>query len=372
MRTVLFIIQKEFIQVFRNKTMLPIIFIVPIVQLLILVHAATFEIKRIDLFVVDYDLTTTSRGLLSKFEGSPFFNTLKFSFSIKEAEKAMEKDEVDMIIVIPHGFEHELISEKKSELQLLINAINGAAAGLTNAYATAIIGDYNKQIIPKWINIPADFKIPEINVLSSFWYNPDLNYKIYMLPGILVILVTIMGAFLTALNIVREKEMGTIEQLNVTPIKKYQLLTGKLVPFWCIAIFDLTLGLVAGRLMFDFPIVGSVGLLFGFASVYLLLAMGIGLLISTFAETQQQVMFIIFFFMLTFVLMSGIFTPEESMPLVAQKVNILNPFAYFMRAIRMITLKGSGFKDIFPEMRSLFIYAVIVLSIATYRYRKVA
>ena len=372
MRTILYIIQKEFTQVFRNKTMLPIIFIVPIVQLLVLVHAATFEIKRIDLYIVDQDLSNTSRGLISKFDGSLFFKIKKTSFSITDAETNMEKDNVDMIVLIPHGFERDLISEKKAEIQLLINAINGAAAGLTNAYSTAIIADFNKLIIPKWINIPAGMKMPEIKVSSSFWYNPELNYKIYMLPGILVILVTIMGAFLTALNIVREKEMGTIEQLNVTPIKKYQLIIGKLIPFWCIAIFDLALGLAVGRLLFDLPVVGSVALLFGFASVYLLVAMGIGLFISTLAETQQQVMFIIFFFLVTFVLMSGIFTPEESMPLIAQKVNIINPFAYFMRAIRMITLKGSGFKDIFPEMRSLFIYAVIVLSLSVYRYRKVA
>ena len=371
MRTILFIIQKEFIQVFRNKTMLPIIFFVPIVQLLVLVHAATFEIKHVNVFVIDNDLSSTSRGLLNKFEGSPFFYIIKSSFSQKEAETAMEKDETDMTIIIPNDFEHKLISEKKSEVQLLVNAINGASAALTNAYATAIIADYNKQVIPKWINIHAGIKRSEIKVSSSFWYNPELNYKIYMLPGILVILVTIIGAFLTSLNIIREKEMGTIEQLNVTPIRKYQLIIGKLVPFWCIAIFDLALGLIAGRIMFNFPIVGSVTLLFGFASIYLLVALGIGLLISTFAETQQQVMFIIFFFMLTFVLMSGIFTPEESMPLIAQKVNIINPFAYFMRAIRMITLKGSGFRDVLPEIRSLIVYAVIVLSLATYRYRKV-
>lgn len=372
MRTILYIIQKEFIQVFRNKTMLPIIFVVPIVQLLILVHAATFEIKRINLFVIDNDLSSTSRGLVAKFGGSPFYRTVNSSFSVKEAEDAMDKAKTDMIIVIPNKFEHKLISENKANVQLLINAINGSSAGLINAYSSAIIADYNRQIIPNWINIPAGFKMPSINILSSFWYNTDLNYKFYMLPGILVILVTIMGAFLTALNIIREKEMGTIEQLNVTPIRKYQLIVGKLVPFWCIAIFDLALGLIAGRLMFNFPIVGSVGLLFGFASVYLLVAMGIGLFISTLAETQQQVMFIIFFFLVTFVLMSGIFTPEDSMPYVAQKINIINPFAYFMRAIRMITLKGSGFFDVLPDMISLFIYGIVMLSLSIYRYRKVA
>ena len=193
-----------------------------------------------------------------------------------------------------------------------------------------------------------------------------------MLPGILVILVTLIGAFLTALNIVREKEMGTIEQINVTPIKKYQLIIGKLVPFWCIALFDLAFGLVVGKILFHVPIIGSVFLIFGFASVYLLVALGLGLFISSLAQTQQQVMFIIYFFLLTFILMSGIFTPLESMPDLAKKINIINPFAYFMRAMRMIMLKGSTFFDVLKDLASLAIYAVVILSLALWRYRKVA
>lgn len=352
--------------------MLPIIFVVPTIQLLVLVHAATFEIKNVNISIVDKDLSTSSRGLTSKFEGSPFFYTKHASFSLQDAEKVLIESEVDAIIHIPNGFEKKLIREENVKVQLLINAINGAAAGITNAYASSIIADYNRQIIPEWKNMPPGFKMPSIDITSAFWYNKDLNYKIFMLPGILVILVTIIGAFLTALNIVREKELGTIEQINVTPIKKHQLIIGKLVPFWCIAIFELAFGLVIGKLLFQVSIVGSITLLFGFAAVYLIVATGIGLFISTLANNQQQVMFIIFFFMLTFIMMSGIFTPVESMPQIAQKVNIINPFAYFMRAIRMIMLKGSGIMDVLPELYSLTIYAIVILSLAVWRYRKVA
>lgn len=370
MRTILYIIQKEFIQIFRDKTMLPVIFILPIIQLIVLVYAATLEMKHIDMIVVDNDLSTVSRKLVSKFEGSPFFYVNSATFNIKEAEHQMTADKADIILNIPAGFEKDLIKENKSTLQLQINAINATSAGLTNAYANYVLADFNKNIITEYIHSITPVPQKSININYSYWYNPELNYKIYMLPGILVILITIIGMFLTALNIVREKEMGTIEQINVTPIVKYQFIFGKLFPFWVIAMFELAFGLAIGKILFNIPMEGSLLLLFGFTSVYLITALGIGLLISTLANTQQQVMFIVFFFMLTFVLMSGIFTPTESMPEWAQYVNLLNPYAYFMRVIRMVLLKGSDFWDIYKEIVALIIYGSIVLSMAVWRYRK--
>jgi ABC-2 type transport system permease protein len=372
MRTIKYLIQKEFIQILRDRTMLPIIIVLPFVQLIILVYASTFDIKNIDMVIVDQDQSALSRQLVSKFEGSPFFTLYGSSFSIKEANDLLTNDEVDVILHIPNDFEKNLLTGQNPDLQLLINAINSTAAGLINAYSNYVIADFNRRAITENINYIVPKQNKNINVIYSFWYNPELNYQIYMLPGILVVLVTIIGAFLAALNIVREKEMGTIEQINVTPIQKYHFIIGKLVPFWIIAMMELGLGLTIGRILFDVPIIGSLWVLFGFAGAYLLVALGAGLLISTMANTQQQVMFIIFFFLLTFILMSGIFTPVESMPHWAQKVNILNPFAYFMRVIRMILLKGSGFSDITKEFFSLLIYASILLSLAVWRYRKTA
>ena len=192
-----------------------------------------------------------------------------------------------------------------------------------------------------------------------------------MLPGILVMLVTIVSMFLAAMNIVREKEIGTIEQINVTPIRKHEFIIGKLVPFMIIALFELAFGLLIGKIFFDLPIVGNILLLFGFTLIYLLVVLGIGLFISTISSNQQQVMFISFFFMLVFILMGAIFTPTESMPMWAQQVNIINPFYYFMKVIRMILLKGSGFWDISYEFFSLLIYGILMLSLAVWRYRKV-
>jgi ABC-2 type transport system permease protein len=344
----------------------------PIFQLLILVNAATFEMKNIDMYVVDQDLSAASRQLISKFEGSPFYKMGDHSFSVSEGKKKLLTDEADLILVIPNGFESDLRNEKRADLQLLINAINGNAAGLINAYSSSVIADFNKQIISNWINKPQIAEKNPLDIVSSYWYNPEMNYNIYMVPGILVILVTIISLFLTAMNIVREKEMGTIEQINVTPIRKYHFIVGKLVPFLIIALVELAFGLIIGRLLFDVPIVGSIPLLFGFTVIYLLVILGFGLFLSVISESQQQVMFVTFFFMLVFILMSGIFTPTESMPDWANKVNIINPVAYFMRVIRMILLKGSGFQDILPEFFSLTIYATISLSLAVWRYRKVA
>ncbi|MBC8342811.1 MAG: ABC transporter permease [Bacteroidetes bacterium] len=372
MKTIIYILQKEFIQVFRDKTMLPMIFFMPIIQLIVLVNAATFEMNSINLVVVDKDLSTSSRQLVNKFKGSEFYHLKESTFSLKDAEDQILHRKADAILHIHKGFEQDLITENNGKIQLLVNAINSTAAGLINAYTTMIISSYNNQVRAEMINMIQARPVKQIKVSTSFWYNPEMNYKTFMLPGILVILVTAIGMILTAINLVREKEMGTIEQINVTPIRKHHFLIGKLLPFWIIAIFELAFGLLIGKVLYQVPFVGSIPLLFLFASIYILVALGIGLLISTLANSQQQVMFIAFFFLIVFILMSGIFTPVESMPYWAQKVNVINPFSYFMKAIRMIMLKGSGFFDVLKEMLSLFVYAFIVLSLAVWRYRKVA
>ena len=372
MKTILFILQKEFIQILRNRTMLPLIIILPFVQLLILVNAATFDMKDIDVYVVDRDLSSTSRQLVNKFEASPFYNLVARSFSVEDGQDYILRDEAELIVIIPEHFEHDLRNENKSSVQLLINAINGNAAGLIQAYSNRIISDYNHEIMVEWTYGKELSAGQPVEVVYSYWYNPEMNYKIYMVPGILVILVTIISLFLTAMNIVREKEMGTIEQINVTPIKKYQFIIGKLVPFLIIALFELAFGLFLGKMIFDVPLVGNLLLLFGITVIYLLVILGFGLFLSVISDSQQQVMFVTFFFMLVFILMSGIFTPTESMPDWANRVNIINPVAYLMRVIRMILLKGSGFHDIHKEFYSLLIYAVLSLSLAVWRYRKTA
>jgi len=371
MRTILFILRKEFIQIRRNRTMLPIIFVVPFVQLIILVHAATFEMKHICLHVIDKDMSSVSRNLISKFNGSPFYDITNYSYSDKAGEEDLKKNKADIVMVIPEHFEKRLRTENTGKVQIVVNAINAASAGLIYAYTSSIILNYNLNLVTEWANIPSNVQTSSISTTSSFWFNPELNYKNYMVPGILVLLVTLIGMFLTGMNIVREKEIGTIEQINITPIKKHQFIIGKLVPFWIIAQFELAFGLTLGKLLFDIPILGNLGVVFTFSSIYLLVVLGAGLIISTINNTQQQSMFISFFFMIIFIMMSGLFTPVESMPVWAQKINIINPVAYFIEVMRMVLMKGSGFMDIKRQLISISIYAVLILSFAVWRYRKV-
>ncbi|MFH0893376.1 MAG: ABC transporter permease [Bacteroidota bacterium] len=368
MRTILFLIQKEFIQIFRNRTMLPIIFVMPLVQLIILVNAATFEMKHIRLMVIDQDLSMRSRQLSSKFSGSPFYVVQTGNFSLKQGDDALKRNTADAYLVIPADFDKRLQKENGASVQLVVNAINGTSAALTSAYSSMIINDYNQ-------NIATESGLSSggnIDVSRQYWFNPELNYQTFMVPGILVLLVTLIGLMLSGMNVVREKEMGTIEQINATPISKYQFIAGKLLPFWILGLFELAFGLIVGKLLFDIPLIGSLWLLFGVAMVYMIVVLAAGLLISTLTNTQQQAMLLSFFFMIIFIMMSGLFTSVENMPQWAQDVNQINPIAHFINIVRMILLKGSGFADFRYDFFCLVILGSILLSASVWRYRKTA
>lgn len=348
--------------------MVRIIFLIPIFQLLVLAYAATFEIKNVRFITVDHDRSTYSKKLINKFDGSAFFRYYGNVDNYKEAEQILINDEADQIIVIEPDFGDKLNTNKKGNIQVVTNAINGNAASLMSAYATSIINDFNKEIIVE--KLPVGNTGFPIKTIPLFWYNPEMNYITYMVPGILVLLVTLIGMFLGGMNLVKEKEIGTIEQINVTPIRKFQFIAGKLIPFWIIANIDFAIGLIIAMLVFNIPIVGSVGLLFFVVSVYLLVVLSFGLFISTVANTIQQAMFITWFFVMIFILMSGLFTPVESMPYWAQVIDYFNPVAYFIKINRMIMLKGSDFFDIQKEFWILLAYGIGMLMFSTRRYRK--
>lgn len=372
MITIIFIIQKEFKQIFRNKSMLSIIFILPLLQLVILSNAASFEVKNIKFSYVDNDHSAASRTLLSKFQASDYFNIISEFPTKKEADLQLQKGMVDVILEIPIHFERNLIKQKYTNLSVSINAIDGAAAGVSNVYITQIISGFN-QSIQKQLQIynqGSEVQQESIIVIPSFWYNKTLNYKTFMVPGILVLLVTMLSLFLSSMNIVREKELGTLEQINVTPIKKHQFIIGKLFPFWVLGLVILTIGLIIAKVIFNVPILGNIFLIYGFTSIYLILILGIGLFISNHADTQQQSMFIAWFFIVIFILMSGLFTPIESMPAWAQNVTLLNPIRYFVEVIRMVMLKGAGFTDIKNQLAIITIYAFVINSFAVWSYKK--
>jgi ABC-2 type transport system permease protein len=372
MRILKYLLQKEFLQIFRNKSMLPIIFVMPILQLCVLSFAATYDMKNTNLYIVDKDLSSHSRQLISKFSGSPFFTVKEIAFSVEEAEKELYKDEIDAILVFDKGFGEHLDLQTNASIQVLVNAINASSAGLYNAYISSVIQDYNSIINTDMKSVDGTTPMQLVQSTYLHQFNPEMKYIPYMLPGLLVLLVTVVGLFLSAMNVVREKEIGTIEQINVTPIKKSQFLLAKLIPFLVIGFFELAIGLCIAAFVFKIPFLGSVWLIFLVAFVYLIGILGFGLLISTQTNTQQQAMFIAWFFMVIFLLMSGLFTPVESMPEWGQKLNYFNPIAYFIKIIRMILLKGSGLMDILKDIAILGAFAIASVTIAVNRHRKVA
>ena len=369
MRILKYLLQKEFQQIFRNRAMLPIIFIMPVIQLVVLTYAADFELKNIRYVFVDHDRSQESERLLASFNISKNFHNAGPKVDFERGMEALDRNQATLFIRIPAGFAADLQKDKKASIMLDVNSIDGQAATLSFTYASEIIRKFNDEIVQEWNGLPDKPALP-VKVQTRYWFNPEMEYKNLMVPGILAMLVTMVGMFLSSMNVVREKEIGTIEQINVTPINKVYFLTGKLMPFWVVAMFELTFGLIIGKLLFNIPINGSLLLLYGFTAIYMLVVLGLGLFISTLADTQQQAMFLSWFFMVIFILMSGLFTPIENMPVWAQKLTLLNPIAYIVKVIRAVLLKGSTFADIQNDFIVMSGFAVLILSLAVYNYKK--
>ena len=373
MRRILFLAHAEMLHVVRDRATLAQVLVVPIVQLLILSNAATFQIRNTPTYVVDLDRTSVSRGLVTRFAASGHFRVADQSASAELANEALLRGDVTMVLTIPHEFEASLVRTGRAPIQLSVNAEKGSAAGIVQSYAANIVAAYaselgaTKSAGGEAIPVRGAARI-EVRVRS--WYNPTLNYKHYMVPGILVALVTLIGTLLTAQNIAREKELGTLEQLNVTPITRGQFIAAKLLPFWVLGLVNLAIGLVVARLVFGVPMRGSLLLLFGSAMIYLVVALAIGLWISTLVETQQQAMFVTFFIMNVYLLMSGLFTPVDSMAPWVQVVSQLNPVRHFVTISRAVLIKGAGLADIVRPLIILTVYAAVMLGLAVRQYSK--
>ena len=371
MRTLKFLLQKEFRQIFRNKALLPMILVAPLLQLWILPLAADYEVKNVNIAVVDHDRSAASRDLLQSVVHTGYFRLVDYSASYPQAFQQIETDKADLILEIPQHFEHNVVQEGNEEIFIAVNAINGVKASIGAGYLMKILQSFNARLALQWQDASAINARSSIEVHTINWFNPHLNYRFFMVPGILAVLVTLIGSYMTALNIVKEKEIGTIEQINVTPIKKYHFILGKLIPFWIIGMVVFTIGLfVIAMGLYGIVPAGNIALLYLFLSLYLVAILGFGLLISTYAATQQQAMSIAFFFIMIFILMSGLFTPIESMPGWAKLIAYLNPVTYFIQVMRMIVLKGSGLQDILPQLGVIAIFAVVFNGWAVWNYRK--
>ena len=371
MKVLGYILQKEFIQIFRDKAILAMMFVMPTVQLIIIPLAMNFDVKNIDVVVVDNDHSSLSQKFISKIGASGYFRYVNTEPSYKEALRYIENGSADLVMEIPAGLERNLVREGMQKVALSVDGINGTKAALGAAYLNAVIADFDKGLP---LNITGSSKQPAaqpvIDITFSNWFNPLGEYKYYIVPGVLVLLLTLIGGFISALNIVKEKESGTIEQINVTPVKKWEFIIGKMVPFWVIGMIVFTLGLLVTWLVYGIVPEGNLGVLYLFAAVYLIALLGFGLLISTYSNNQLQAMFIAYFFMMIFMLMSGLFTSVEGMPAWARMIAHLTPITHFIKVVRMIVLKGSGFADIRLEFFYMILFSVVLNGWAIWNYRK--
>lgn len=372
MRILGYLIQKEFIQIIRNKALLPMMTILPIVQLIVLSNAASNEVKDVKVVLVDKDQSEISRALTNKIVANDRFTLVAAPFDNHEAFDLMQKNQADIVLEVPINFEKAYYRGETPQVQMLVNAINGQQATVGSGYLNNIIASLNAEIIQRepMMASTVQNQMASVVVSSNSWYNPELKYPHFMAPGILAELTALLTIILSAMNVVREREIGTIEQINVTPIKKWQFIVGKLVPFLCVGLILLTVGLIASKLIFDIPMRGSIALIFGYAIINLICVLGLGLLISNFADTQQQAIFVAFFFVMIFILMCGLFTPIDSMPQWAQYLTIPNPLAHFISVSRKVLLKGSGFMDIQREFAYTFLLAIVFNTLAVWSYKK--
>ncbi|MFD2574392.1 ABC transporter permease [Spirosoma soli] len=372
MNRIRYMIEKEFKQLFRNTILLRMMLAAPVLQLILLAYAANFEVKNLNVAVVDQDHTTYAQRLVSKFRYIDNFRFRGYLPAYKPAYRELLAGHADLILIIPPHFERDLGKENQSSIQLLVNAIDGTKAGIASGYAQTIIREFNNDIRVETgaVSPGGQLNASLLDIENQYWYNPRLEYKTFMVPGILFELMLLIGGMIAALNIVREKEIGTQEQLNVTPIKKYEFILGKLTPFVIIGMVQFTMGLLVGVFLFQIPVEGSLLLIYGFAFLFLLLCVGLGLFISAISETQQQAMFAVFFCLVVFILLSGLFSSTEDMPQWAQYVNVLNPLRYIIEVGRNVMLKGSTFRDMQTQFFALLLMAVALIGLASWRYRK--
>ncbi len=373
MKGVLHLVRKELRQIFRDPMMLRIVFLMPLMQLFILGYAVTFDVKNVRMLMIDRDGTSASRGLVDRFAHSEHFVMKRIGDPGKGIEGYLRRGEATLAIVIPKHFGRSLETGRPTEVEILLDGQNSNTAGIALGYCNRIIYRFASDRAaeglarsPSSITRAARFIEPETRI----WYNPELKSVYFMIPGIIAILLTIITMLLTGLAIVKERETGTLEQLLVTPLKSWQIIAGKTIPFAMLGMAEMALATTVGVLWFGIPIAGNMALLALLGLTFILATLGLGVLISTMAGTQQQALFITWFFLQIFILLSGLFYPIENMPRAVQAITAINPLRYFVAINREIFLKGGGLDVLWPELRSLLIIGVCVFGFATLRFHK--
>lgn len=373
MRKLVILLKKEFLQIFRDKFMLRVLLLLPIVQLLVLPLAADNDMKNFRMAVIDRDGTQFSRRLITKLQAGGYFTLVRSAAAWAEAEWMIECGEVDLIVEVPDRFERNLVMGDGAEVAVHVSAINGLSAGVAAGYVNSIAGEFQAELAAERLvplgSATGDGGTVRVETVVQEWYNPRFDYKTVIVPGILALLITIAGLSMTALNSVKEKERGTIEQLNVTPMSRTRYMLAKMIPFFVIGLVQFTIGLVIARLVYDLPLLGGLGVLYGIVALYLVGVLCLGFVIANFSDTQVQAIFPTFFIMTLLILMSGLFTPVESMPVWAQRINVLNPVAHVIASLKMVLVKGSSMADLLVHWVALGVFAAVMgwVSVATFR-----
>lgn len=364
-----YLLEKEFRQLLRNPALPGLIIGMPIVMMLLLPWAATYEVKEIKLTVIDNDYSTYSKRLVNKLSSSGYFVLSGLSGSYPQALKSIEKGESDIILEIQHNFEKNLSKNGYSDVLISANAINGNKAGLGSAYLTSIINAFASEIREEWGENQQQ-ATPFIRVVPHNRFNTYLDYKVFTVPALMMMLLTIIIGFLPALNIVEEKEKGTIEQINVTPVSKLYFITAKVIPFWVVGLVALTICFLIAAIAYRLYPAGNLLIIYLFSIIYILTMSGLGITVSNYSHTMQQAMFIMFFFLIISILISGLYTPINSMPEWAKKITLANPLRYFVEVMRLVYLKGSGLSELTRQASVLLGFAVVFNTMAILSYKK--
>jgi ABC-2 type transport system permease protein len=356
--TLKYLIEKEFRQFRRNAFLPKLVLAMPCLMMLILPWAADLETKNVNLSVCDSDRSSLSARLTRKVLSSGYFTPTDISDSYSRAMESVEKGDADLILEIPHGFESDLTKTNAASLMISANAINGTKGIIGSTYLSSIAASFAEELAEESGRATAGIS-PVVKIATQNRFNPSMEYKPFMVPALMVMLLTLIAGFLPALNIVSEKETGTIEQINVTPVNKFTFILSKLIPYWIIGFAVLTLCFGIAFFVYGLVPSGNAGILYLSSFVYVLAVSGFGLVISNYSSAMQQAMFVMFFFTIIFLLMSGLFTPVRSMPEWAQRITIFNPLKYFIEIMRGVYLKGSALSELGGQIGALCCFAAV-------------
>jgi drug efflux transport system permease protein len=375
MRRAQVLIWKELIELRRDPRLFGIVILAPILQLFMLAYAATTDVRNVPVVVADTDRSAASRELIARFEASPTFTLAAVVTGANEVDRYLERGDAWLAVAIPAGYGETVASRGPAAVQIIADGSDSNSAGLSLGYAMNLIAGYAQELSARRAMEPggaaAPARVGSLEPRVRVWFNPQLQSRDFMIPGIVALLLLIITTNLSAMAIVREREVGTLEQLNVTPLRRSELIIGKLVPYGLVGLVDVVLVLAVAVFWFQVPLRGSVVLLFGMTFVYLLSTLGLGLFVSTISSTQQQAMMTaVFFFLLPMVLLSGFVFPIENMPAVIQPVTYLIPLRYFLVILRAIFMKGVGLETWWRDALALLAWGVTILLLAIARSSK--